>query len=230
MKKQALILCGGEGLRLRPITEEIPKPMVKINNKSILGYIIDHICTFNFDEIVIATGYRSSKIEEYVAANYPDFEFNIYNSGNVDIAQRIKDEAKSSADDLIVLYGDTLSDVDINELIKFHHSHPGKATVTVWPLQTQFGVLDIDQLGVVSSYEEKPILDKWINIGYFYFEHEVLQLLNEFYNFEAYLNKLVELKELHGYKHLGSHITVNTLEELQYAENNIDKMTNIMKG
>ena len=80
MKKQALILCGGEGLRLRPITEEIPKPMLKINNKSILGYIIDHINSFNFDNIVIATGYRANKIEEFLARDYPDYEFNIFNS------------------------------------------------------------------------------------------------------------------------------------------------------
>jgi glucose-1-phosphate cytidylyltransferase len=230
MKKRALILCGGEGLRLRPITEEIPKPMVKINNKSILGYIIDHICTFNFDEIVIATGYRSNKIEEYLVNDYPNYEFKIFNSGYVDIIQRIKDVSKNIKGDLIVLYGDTLSDVDINELIKFHHSQPGKATITVWPLQSQFGVLDVDQYGMIASYKEKPIFDKWINIGYFYFENEILQLLNEFDDFSAYLSQLVEWRELNGYKHLGSHITVNTLKELEYAENNINKMTDMMKG
>jgi len=230
MKTQVLILCGGEGLRLRPITDEIPKPLVKIIDKSILGYIIDHICTFNFDNIVIATGYKSNKIEDYLASDYPECEFRIVNSGDVDIIQRIKDVSKNIEGDLIVLYGDTLSDVDIDELIKFHHSQPGKATITVWPLQSQFGVLDVDQYGMISSYKEKPILDKWINIGYFYFENEILQLLEEFDDFESYLVQLVELQELNGYKHLGSHITVNTLKELEYAENNINKIINIMKG
>ena len=63
---KVLILCGGKGERLRPFTEEVPKPLIEINNKPILGYIIDHILSFGINDIVIATGYRSNKIQEYV--------------------------------------------------------------------------------------------------------------------------------------------------------------------
>jgi len=56
-----LILCGGKGERLRPFTENTPKPLIEINNKPILGYIIDHVLSYGIKEIVVATGYRSNK-------------------------------------------------------------------------------------------------------------------------------------------------------------------------
>ncbi len=66
---KVLILCGGKGERLRPFTDDIPKPLIEINNKPILGYVIDHILAFGIDEIIIAVGYRSNKIQEYIEGN-----------------------------------------------------------------------------------------------------------------------------------------------------------------
>ncbi|MFH2061244.1 MAG: sugar phosphate nucleotidyltransferase [Pseudomonadota bacterium] len=224
MSVQALILCGGKGKRLRPLTENIPKPLAKIKKKTILGHIIEHIITYGIKDLIFATGYQSEKVKEYLETSCHDCNYSIIDSGDVDIVQRIKDAVPYITGDLILLYGDTLSDVDINDLIKFHHSHSGKATMTVWPLRSPFGVLEVDQEGMISSYQEKPILDKWINIGYFYLEPEALQLLAGCDSFENYLTRVIEKREMNGYKHRGAHITVNTLEELQAAEDNIDKI------
>jgi NDP-sugar pyrophosphorylase family protein len=226
MSVQALILCGGKGERLRPLTEKIPKPLVKIKTNTILGLIIQHVFTYDIKDFIFATGYQSEKIEEYLKTSCLDCNYSIIDSGDVDIIQRLKDAVPRIMGDLILLYGDTLSDVNINDLIKFHHSQSGKATMTVWPLRSQFGVLEVDQGGMISSYQEKPILDKWINIGYFYLEQEPLQLLADFDSFENYLIYLIEKRELNGYRHKGAHITVNTLKELQVAEDNIDKIYN----
>jgi len=223
---QALILCGGKGKRLRPLTENIPKPLAKIKTKTILSHIIEHIISYGIKDLIFATGYQSEKIDEYLEASRHDCNYSIIDSGDVDIVQRIKDAVPHITGDLILLYGDTLSDVNINDLIKFHHSHSGKATMTVWPLRSQFGVLEVDQEGMISSYQEKPILDKWINIGYFYLEPKALQLLAGCDSFENYLTHVIEKRAMNGYKHRGSHITVNTLEELQEAEDNIDKLYN----
>nr|NJM01477.1 NTP transferase domain-containing protein [Desulfobacula sp.] len=224
MSVQALILCGGKGERLRPLTENIPKPLAKIKSKTILGHIIDYIVTYGIKDLIIATGYQSEKIKEYLETSCHDCNYSIIDSGDVDIVQRIKDAVPHITGDLILLYGDTLSDVNINDLIKFHHSHRGTATMTVWPLRSQFGVLEVDQEGMISSYQEKPILDKWINIGYFYLEPNSLKLLDSCDSFENYLTLLIEKRELNGYKHRGAHITVNTLKELNDAEDNIDKI------
>ena len=63
---QALILCGGKGERLRPLTSNIPKPMIKINGKPILEYIIDHILLFGIKDFILTTGYQSQVIEDYI--------------------------------------------------------------------------------------------------------------------------------------------------------------------
>jgi len=223
-KPQALVLCGGKGERLRPITEEVPKPIVKIKDKSILGYIIDHLHNYGVLDILIATGYRSNKIEEYLLQDYSNYDFNFVNSGDVDIIYRIKDAAKYVAGDLMVLYGDTVSDVNIHNLINYHNNHQGKVTVTVWPLRSQFGILEFANNGMIGSYKEKPVLDKWINIGYMYIENSALQWISNFNNFEDYLGYLVNKRELNGYRHDGHHITINTLKELLEAEQNIDIM------
>ena len=226
MDIQAVLLCGGKGKRLRPVTETIPKPLIQIRKKPILSYIIDHILFFSIDEIIVATGYQSEKIESYLDKNHSNLKIIISNSGDVDIIERIKHATHFINRDLLLFYGDTLSDVNINELIKYHKSHLGKATVTVWPLRSQFGVLDVDSDGFISSFLEKPVLDKWINIGYFYFENEVLSWMDKFSKFEDFLHYLVEKKELNGYKHMGSHITINTLKELKEAELNVEKLEN----
>lgn len=226
MSVQTLILCGGKGKRLRPLTENIPKPLAKIKSKTILSYIIEHIVSYDIKDLIFTTGYQSEKIEQYLETSSHDCNYSIINSGDVNIVQRIKDAVPHITGDLILLYGDTLSDVNIHDLIKFHHSHRGKATMTVWPLRSPFGVLEVDEGGMISSYQEKPILDKWINIGYFYLEPDALQWLEGCDTFENYLTLLVEKRELNGYRHKGTHITVNTLEELQAAEDNIEKIYN----
>ena len=219
------ILCGGKGTRLGSLTKNIPKPLIPINGKPILSYIIDHIKNAGIKDVIIASGYKSDKISDYFSSNFNNLDIQIVNSGDVDIIQRIKDMAYLLQGDFILLYGDTVSNVDLNRLIDYHHSHSGKATVTLWPLQSQFGILEVNSKGMISSYEEKPVLDKWINIGYFYFEHSVLSMLNVVDRFDEFIQYLVKNDELNGFKHQGLHITVNTMKELEEAEKNIEKFT-----
>lgn len=221
---KVLILCGGKGERLRPFTENIPKPLIEINNKPILGYIIDHILSFGIKEIVVATGYRSNKIKDFIDENYPGEEISISDQGDVDIIERIRTVASTVKDDLIVLYGDTISNVNLNDLRDFSLDHQENITVTLWPLRSQFGVIETNSNDKVTSYKEKPILNKWINIGYFYFKHKALELLNNIDSYEEFLSYVIRKNDLIGYKHNGDHITVNTLKELQEAEKQIDQI------
>ena len=70
--------------------------------------------------------------------------------------------------------------------IQFHFKHKGLATVTLWPLRSPFGVMEISEQGYVESYLEKPILDKWINIGFFYFSSELIPKMERFEKFEFF--------------------------------------------
>jgi glucose-1-phosphate cytidylyltransferase len=218
---RVIILCGGKGERLRPLTNDIPKPLIKVNGKPILSYIIDHIKSFKLGNLIIATGYLSEKIEEFTNSEKSLTDCTIVNSGDVDIIERIKDSTEHIQGDFMLLYGDTISDIDINSLIKYHHSQSRQITMSVWPLRSQFGIVEIDGSGKVLNFLEKPILDKWINIGYFYFKYEVLKDLTSYTSFADFLFSMAEEEKLSAYKHEGIHITINTLKEHEEAEENI---------
>ena len=177
--------------------------------------------------MIVATGYKSEKIDEYLKSRRFTCDIQTVNSGEVDIIKRLRDAGRLTSTDLLVLYGDTLSNVNIDQIIKYHRSHEKKATITVWPLRSQFGLLEVDDKGTVISFKEKPVLDKWINIGYFYFDKEVVSWLDDFPSFEAFIDHLTKVKELKAYKHKGMHITVNTLKELEEAEKNISQMNEV---
>ena len=221
-----IILCGGKGKRLRPFTYDIPKPLIKINEKPILSYIIEHLASYNLRKLIFATGYKSDKIYQYINDFFPEYINQIIDTGDVDIIERIKAANQHINSDFLVLYGDTISDIAINELIRCHQSKNKPITMTVWPLQIQFGLAEIDKEGKVLSFQEKPILDKWINIGYFFFKYDVFEVINEYNKFDKFLKDISNKGMVNAYKHVGRHITVNTIEELRKAEESIEKIIN----
>ena len=221
---KVILLCGGKGERLYPLTSDIPKPLIKINEKSILSHIIDHLAKFNMNDLIILTGYKSDKIESYIDEKYSKANIQIIDSGDVDIIQRLKDALHYIEGDFMVLYGDTISNIDISNLKKFHSSSRYPVTMAVWPLISQFGIVDIDERGGVLGFKEKPKLDKWINIGYFYFNNNMSYMIKESSSFSQFLEKIASMGMLGAYKHEGIHITINTVKELSEAQKNITKI------
>ncbi len=223
MKKNVtvVILCGGKGERLRPLTESTPKPLIHINDRPILSYLLDHITKFNILDIVIAAGFKSEKIYDFFENEYTNLNVTIVDSGDVDIISRIKLCSPYIKDDFILLYGDTLADVNYEMLQKYHYSHNLNATITLLPLKSQFGLVDLDGDNNIIKFQEKPTLDKWINIGSFYFDNKILSKMNEYSSYAEFLENMGASKIIKGYKHFGVHITVNTIHELEDAKKNI---------
>jgi len=219
----ALILCGGKGERLRPLTASIPKPLIHINGHPILGYLLDYLKKYNLKDIVVASGYQAEKIELFFQQEYNELNVNIVDSGNVDILDRIKSCAPYIKGDFIVFYGDTLANVKLDVLQKYHYQHNKKITMTLWPLKSQFGLVKLDDDDNVINFREKPILDEWINIGNFYYEQNVFPLMKDISTYAEFLISMGGKEEIKGYKHEGVHITINTLRELEDAEQNINK-------
>lgn len=226
MKKNvtALILCGGKGERLRPLTESTPKPLVHIKGRPILSYLLEHIQKFDIDEVVIAAGFESDKINSFFKNVYTNLKVTIVDSGDVDIISRIKSCAPHINGDFILLYGDTLADVNFSDLQKSHFAHDLKATISLWPLKSQFGLVEIDSNDNVTNFREKPTLNQWINIGNFYYENEIFSLMDNYSSYATFLEFLGSQQLIKGYKHHGVHITVNTIRELEDAEKNIHKL------
>jgi len=226
---KVLILCGGKGERLNPLTNKIPKPLVPINGIPILTYLINYFEINGFKQFVITAGYRSKEIIEFFRKNHTHLDIEIVESGDVDIIKRVQDAASLLSGDFIMCYGDTLADVNINKMIQFHQNHNGLMTITVYPLQSSFGILDIGDSGKVISFIEKPVLNKWINIGYFYFSSQCVPFLKNNLYFVNFLEDQVNQKSIYAYKHRGIHITVNTITELIEAEKNIHRFQKLME-
>ena len=220
---QAVILCGGYGKRLKPLTDNIPKPLVKINGTPIIDHIVNHLKNHSVRDIVLATGYKSEKIEDHFSTVPKDMSIKVINSGYCDILERIKSTREYIKEDFLLLYGDTISDIDINKLSQFHATHKNSATICVWPLKTQFGLVTFNKQKVVDSFSEKPVLNKWINIGYFLFRKDIMNRLNDYSDWLDLLETNSSNKSFCAYEHNGMHLTINTIQELHAAEEELRK-------
>ena len=217
-----LILCGGKGERLKPITKTIPKPLVKIRNKEILSYIIDHLRSYGLNDIIIASGYKHAMIKKFFLKKYKNCNIKIINSGtNTEIIKRISEALKFSKKDILICYGDTLADINIKKLYKFHSASNYPVTMSSYEIKSNFGILDIRKNDSVVSYKEKPSLNIWFNIGYFIFNQKVFDLFSKFKKFEFLLKYLVEKSKIKSFKHRGLHITINSIKELDSARKTV---------
>jgi glucose-1-phosphate cytidylyltransferase len=237
---KAIILAGGLGTRLREETEFRPKPMVEIGGKPILWHIMKNLSQHGLDDYVIATGYKSEMIKDYFLnyqAKSGDFTVEIGSSSvpkfhstqtnenwKVTVAdtgaesltgERVKRAAKylDKGEPFLVTYGDGLADVDIKKLIEFHNGHKGLATVTAVRPVSRFGVLELDEESFVKEFKEKPKSSNWINVGYFVFNYEVLQYLDDGPLEGQPLAQLASDGNLAAYKHDGFWQPMDTIRE-----------------
>jgi glucose-1-phosphate cytidylyltransferase len=201
---KVVLLCGGQGTRMREETEFRPKPMVDVGGRPLLWHIMKHYAAHGFDEFVLCLGYRGAMIKDYFL-NYrllnSDFSIDLANgaidyetdrpeSWKVTLADtgddamtgaRIKRVARYLADDDLFLctYGDGLADVDLTELVAFHRAHGKLATVTGVLPPGRFGRLALDGDDAVHDFSEKPLEGEGrINGGFFVFSRGFLELLS----------------------------------------------------
>ena len=214
---RAIVLCGGKGIRLRPLTHDVPKPLIQVRGRPIIDFIVDHLVAQGVSDITLAAGYKAEMLVDHFRGS----NVQVVDTGDQDIAKRIRQLDRGSADDVLVLYGDTLSDVNFAQLLESHRQSRLPATVTVWPLRSSFGLFSLDDSSRVVRYEEKPVLDRWINIGYFVLSRTALDTVCNADSFEAAIQDLVTSKSLNAFTHRGLHVTVNTRSELEEAETSL---------
>jgi Nucleoside-diphosphate-sugar pyrophosphorylase involved in lipopolysaccharide biosynthesis/translation initiation factor 2B, gamma/epsilon subunits (eIF-2Bgamma/eIF-2Bepsilon) len=222
--KTAIILCGGKGLRLRPLTNDVPKPLVELNGKPILYHVIHHLLSHNIKQIILATGYKSHLVEKFMKKYFSNISYKISDSGDVSIIKRLQNITDSHKEDFILCYGDTISNVDIKKLIRFHERNPNDVIMTSYPITIPFGVLTLDDNKMVSSFHEKPILKEVMNIGYYYIPSIFIKSIHSHTDFVEFIESIIKKKSLKCYEHKKLHITINTLAELENARENIKKM------
>lgn len=187
---KAVILAGGKGERLKPLTNNMPKPMVPIINVPILEYIVKWLKKFNITEIAFTLGYMAKDIISYFGDGR-DFGVHIENfieDEPLGTAGSVKNAESFLDDDFLVVSGDAFCDLDLDELVKYHKEKEKLATIVVKevPNPQQFGVVAVNDYGIISEFQEKPLHPKsnLVNLGIYIFEKEIVELIpKENYDF-----------------------------------------------
>jgi glucose-1-phosphate cytidylyltransferase len=237
---KAILLAGGLGTRIREETEFRPKPMVEVGGRPILWHIMKNLSQFGITDFIVATGYKSAMIKDYFLnyeAQSNDFTVELgkrdsltfhgehdeadwkvtvaFTGDETQTGGRVFRAAKYLDDEpFFVTYGDGLANVDIDALRAFHVEKGILGTVTSVQPTSRFGVMDVEDSGMVSQFKEKPKLEGFINIGFMIFEPAALQ----YFDAECVLEQgpLVDLAlagQLSAYQHDGFWQPMDTFRE-----------------
>lgn len=219
---KVVILAGGLGTRISEYTKTIPKPMIKICGKPIITYIIKHYKKFGFNEFIIAAGYKKKVIENYFKTNDLKAKVKVFNTGLKTMTggriKRLKNLIGNNR--FLLTYGDGISNVNINALVKFHKKTSSLATMTAVRPPARFGAIKIKGNRVIYFKEKSKLDSGWINGGFFVFEPQIFKHIN---NDNTYLEReplqiLSKKNKLGAFKHEGFWQCMDTLRDKEILE------------
>jgi NDP-sugar pyrophosphorylase family protein len=170
---KALILAGGQALRLRPLTDDRPKPLVEVNGRPIAEWQLDWlISSVAPEQVTFLCGYSWIKLKERFGNSYRglriDYSVEETPLGTGGAFRKAISEARLGDEDVVMMNGDIITDLPLSEMIAAHVSGRTHPTVTLLlvPFKSRFGVVRIDERNLVKGFEEKPEFpDAWINGG-----------------------------------------------------------------
>jgi glucose-1-phosphate cytidylyltransferase len=212
---QVVVLCGGKGTRLSEYTEEMPKPLIEVGSKPILWHLVQSYKKFGHNDFIFCLGYKGDKIEDYFK-DEKDINIKFVDTGlDTNKAERIlkvRDLLKD--DDFFVTYGDDLSDVDINELYKFHKKNNKAVTLTAVNLESPFGILELKDNEVI-GFKEKPKLEHFINGGFYVFSKKIFDFMKKGHDLEKdVLREAAKANQIAAFRHDGFWKSMNTLKDV----------------
>ena len=198
---KAVILAGGLGTRLRPYTKSLPKPMLPLGGKPILEYEIEWARKNGIKEIVLCVSYLRNKIEDYfgdggkfgVKIEYAISKKPLATAGQLKTAEKFID------DTFVCLYGDSIYNFSLRNMIKHHKKSKANVTMSLFDYRfnLKYGVIDTKKSGQVTAWNEKPEFSAKINIGCYLMEPEVLKLIpkNKEYGMDDVIRKVLSRKK-----------------------------------
>lgn len=244
---KVIILAGGFGTRISEESALIPKPMIEIGGMPIIWHIMKTYSAYGFNEFVICAGYRQHVIKEWFSDYFlhtSDITFD-YTGGNSEMivhnkhvepwkvtivdtglntetggrVKRVKDYIGEA--EFMLTYGDAVGDINISELLKFHHSHGKVGTMSTYNFGQNKGVVEVGSNGVIRAFREKSDMDgDLINIGFMVFKPQIFDYIEEDSTSleKEPMERLVDLQELVGYVHKGYWQCMDTLREKRQIE------------
>ena len=182
MVKYAIILAGGKGERLRPYTNDRPKPMVEVAGRPILAYQLQQLKKAGIKEVVFACSYQREVLQKHldsgekygIKALFSVEETPLGRGGGIKKAMSMLND---DWEDVLITNGDNLWKLDVEALIKKHQDKNAIATILVVPLKSPYGIVEFNDRDEILGFKEKPILPQWINAGVYIFAREIEPLL-----------------------------------------------------
>jgi glucose-1-phosphate cytidylyltransferase len=229
---QVVILCGGQGTRIRDVTEDVPKPMIPVGGRPILWHIMKGFAQHGFTDFVLCLGYKSWAVKRYFldyhlaasditldlgapadvgvhgAVSQENWRITLAETGlDAMTGCRVKRAEKYiTGEHFLLTYGDGVSDVNVRQLVEFHLRHGKLGTVTAVQPPSRYGELEFDG-HLVTEFSEKPRVSRGrINGGFFVFRREMLERLPDDEGLvleHAPLRQLARDGELVAYLHNG---------------------------
>ena len=170
---KAIILAGGRGKRLKPVTDYVPKPLVPIKNIPIIEWQIKYLKKFGIKEVIICTGYKADMIESYLNMKKLGIKikFSIEKSP-LSTGGAIKKAGKMiNEKSFFVINGDTITNIDLRKLAS------KKNSIAAIELRTKYGILEVESDKIINFKEKKEIPDTWMNAGIYHLQKEIIKKL-----------------------------------------------------
>jgi len=230
---KAVVMAGGEGSRLRPLTIGRPKPMVPMVSKPVMAHILDHLKRQGITEVVVTLYFMPDLVQSYfgdgsnlgMKIHYAVEETPLGTAGSVKNAQQYLDEP------FVIISGDAVTDINLQEVIAFHQERGADATLTLYrvPNPLEYGVIITDPDGKITQFLEKPswgeVISDTVNTGIYVIDPSVLDLIEEGVSTDWSKDVFPQLLEsgrpLYGYVAGGNWTDVGDIGEYMRASSDV---------
>jgi len=216
---EAIILAGGRAERLGDAAAGQPKALVEVGGRPLVAYQVEQLAAAGVARVLVSCAAGQEELfaealgglgPEVVTIAEPE---PLGRGGGI----RFAANGRQEEGDLFVLNGDELVDADLSELLAFHRRRGGAATITVVPLQSPFGVVELED-DLVTAFREAPRLEHWVSCGVYVLGAEAIERLPERGDHETTtFPELAAEGRLHALRHEGIWLTVNTPKDLRVA-------------
>ena len=177
-----VLMAGGMGQRLRPLTEDIPKPLLKVGDKPIMEIILTNLIKYGFHKFYISVNYKAEMVKEYFGdGSRWDVEIQyLHENKHLGTAGSLGLLPEKPTSYTIVMNSDLLTKINFHHLLSFHHEHKAHATMCIrkYDLKVPFGVVEVES-NKITNINEKPLKEFFVNAGIYVLEPEALSYIPE---------------------------------------------------
>jgi len=225
----AIVLAGGAGVRLRPLTDDIPKGLVRVAGKPLLQWVVEWLRQSDVENLVIGVAYLKEKIMRYFGDGHKfgvSIRYSVHSvEGGTGEGFRLAISRYVDAQSFFAMNGDQITDLNLRSLFKAHSSKRALATIAGVHPTLPFGLLLKDRSGYCRGFVEKPTMRNILcSSGIYTFEREVDAYLPKKGDLEkSTFPSLAREKRLTVYEHRGVFLTVNSLRELKDADRELKR-------